>query len=276
MTLTRATFALLLSVLGGADEEAREVEISRLAAEGSDAIPVLKEVLENGRWRARQAAIETLGRVGGPAIPALMSTARHHPQVDGRRLSIRVLGRLLDKEGCDSLLSLGRMAERGVVATALGTPPCGPSVIEPFLSDPDPDVRRRAIESYTMALAVNPESGNLEPIVGLLSDSHRMVKEAAVVSLVKSNPDTLMSVMPTVRGSRVVLIRALEGSWPDRFIEPLIVLMKSGSWPEQAAIVDVLGSREVGRAALVNLDTKRLHPYVRSRVDYMLEAERGD
>ena len=271
MTLTQATFALLLSVLGGADEEAREVEISRLAAEGSDAIPVLKEVLENGRWRARQAAIETLGRVGGPAIPALMSTARHHPQVDGRRLSIRVLGRLLDKEGCDSLLSLGRMAERGVVATALGTPPCGPSVIEPFLSDPDPDVRRRAIESHMESSGLNAL-----PIVGLLSDSHRMVKEAAVVSLVKSNPDTLMSVMPTVRGSRVVLIRALEGSWPDRFIEPLIVLMKSGSWPEQAAIVDVLGSREVGRAALVNLDTKRLHPYVRSRVDYMLEAERGD
>ena len=277
MTLSPVAFALLLSVLGGVDEVAREAEVSRLVGQGEAAIPMLTEVLGIGRWRARQVAVDALERVGVPAIPVLMSTARHHPQMDGRRLAIRSLGRLLGRAGCDSLRRFGQTSDRGTAVTALGATPCRPSYIEPFLSDPDPDVRRRAVDSFAKANVAYSDSGDTESVIRLLYDPNRMVREAAATSLAQSNPDALVNALRTVRGrSRVALIRTIEGNWHDRFVDPMVALMRSASWSEQVAIVDVLGARERGRIALAEVDARRLHPYVKSRLERALEAGRGD
>ncbi len=280
MMLPQTTFVLLLSILGGVDDDAREAEVARLSAEGASAIPTLTRVLDVGRWRARAAAVDGLARVGEPAIPTLMNVVRRHAQVDARRLAILALGRLLEASAPDSLMLFSETSDRGSVVTALGWAGCEPPVIRPFFHDDAPDVRRRAVEAYAKAIAAHPGPGGIDPLVDLLADSHHMVRETSAAALVESGPNgpnRLLTALRSLRPSfRVSAVRALNGHLKDDLIEPLVEHAESVPWTEQVAVVGILSGTAPGRAALAGLDASSFHPVVRSRIERALEADGGD
>ena len=83
-----------LPALEGADGPERTEAVERLIDLGPGAVAPLAASLAQIGWRGREGIIDALTAIGEPAVPALMGVARSHPRRDGRRLSIRAMGRI--------------------------------------------------------------------------------------------------------------------------------------------------------------------------------------
>lgn len=129
------------------DRAARRAYMEAMVALGPVGMPVLEEMMEDGRWFVVRNAVAVLGEVGGDRAVERITATLAHPHARVRR---------------EALLSLARVG--GEDAGLL---------ISGMIADPDPDVRLAA----AMAAGVLGVDRALRPLLALLEEE----KDDAVV-----------------------------------------------------------------------------------------------
>ena len=171
-------------VLDGPDGPAREAVIRELTAMGKRSLPQLSDATYRVGWRAREAILESLSRIGVDALPTLIAIARNHPKVDARRGAVVSLEGMRIPAVGDSLRSLLGGSEDDLVLRAIGSTgnPMFEDLLSGYLSDQRSGVRRRAVTAFGAV------GGPPDRLIAMLSDSAPSVRFAAALALEKREP----------------------------------------------------------------------------------------
>lgn len=260
-----------LPVLEGVDGPERTEAVERLADLGPEAVAPLTACLARAGWRGREGVIDALTLIGDPAVPALMGVARYHPRPDGRRLSIRAMGRIGGAAAGDSLVRLAGTVDRDMVAEALGTigGRNATGLLTQLLKDPREDVRRQA--AAALGKIGNPESAT--PIIRLLADGHHSVRFAAAGALRGLGVPAAELLLERIGGlpdrGLFHAVRTLGALGYRPAAGALAGVLKEGRWWLRAAAAEALGA--LGEAApLRGALQSESHPYVRGRIQTAL------
>ena len=265
-----------LPALEGPDGPERTRAIERLDELGIEGVERLGEALDEVGWRAREAILDALVRIGPGATPLLMRVARAHPKVDARRVAVRSLGAIGGTAVRDSLLELLDTPERDMVVQALGTvgdPAAGP-LIRGLVDDACVDVRRQAV----IALGKTTGVQAVDLLVDGLMDPHHSVRFAAAGAIESLGPEgagVLLERLDRLSGpSRYLAVRTLGRLGYRPAADRLTQLLADDDWGVRAAAAEALGrlDEDVGRSALEEALRVERHPFVRERIQISLQS----
>lgn len=129
----------------------------------------------------RALALESLGRVGGPAAVRLALEAFDDPDSNVRQHAVIAAGRLGQVEAVRAALRHDRPEMRFQAASAMAAlrPEEAADEVVPLLDDPDPEVREAAVE----ALGEAGDSRAADALADRLDDESAAVKVAAALAL---------------------------------------------------------------------------------------------
>lgn len=260
-----------LPILERSDGPERSEAVERLGNLGPAGVAPLVASLDQAGWRGREGIIDALTAIGEPALPALAEVARSHPRRDGRRLSIRAMGRIGGAAAGDSLARLADTPDRDMVAEALGTAGGRDAIglLIQLLRDPRMDVRRQA----ATALGKIGDPVGVVPIIDLLADRHHSVRFAAAGALERLGEPAAEALLERMGGlsdrSLLLAVRTLGSLGYRPAARALTGVLVADRWWLRAAAAEALGA--LGEAASLR-DALRSepHPYVRGRIQSAL------
>jgi len=177
--------AQLIGSLQGVPGTARDEAITQVSGLPDAAVWAM---LDSANWRGRDAAITGLEEAVPPRMHLLLEIGRKHPKLATRRTAMRAIGRTDIAGYCDSLSSfLGQDSDSVVLDAMVGRTDCQNVVVDPYLDDPDDDVRRRA---YQLLVSMNQPRA-LAEAESALGDSHYGVRQLASAFLKQSGDDAI-------------------------------------------------------------------------------------
>jgi HEAT repeat protein len=143
--------ALFDALREATDRSARRAYTTALAELGADAVPVLDEMLEDGRWFVVRDAVAVLGRMDGPAARERVAVQLAHPDPRVRR---------------EALFAVARAADGDAGALVYG-----------MIEDPDRDVRLAA----AMAAGTLGVERAVRPLLALLEAEDEEAVQAGLL-----------------------------------------------------------------------------------------------
>jgi HEAT repeat protein len=118
----------------------------------------------------------------------LLEIGRKHLKLATRRTAIRAIGRTGVAGYCDSLSSfLGQGSDSVILDAMVGRKDCQKSIVDPYLDDPDDDVRRRA---FQLLVSTDPP-GALAKSKSALGDNYFGVRQVASGFLRQSGQEAI-------------------------------------------------------------------------------------
>lgn len=177
--------AQLISSLQGVPGTARDEAIAQVSGLLDAAAWA---VLDSANWRGRDAAITGMEEAVPPRMTLLLEIGRKHQKIATRRTAIRAIGRTGIAGYCDSLSSfLGQGSDSVVLDAMVGRKDCQNVVVDPYLEDPDDDIRRRA---FQLLVSMNQPRALAES-ESALGDNHYGVRHVASGFLRQSGDDAI-------------------------------------------------------------------------------------
>ena len=177
--------AQLISSLQGLPGTARDEAIAQVSGLQDAAIWA---VLDSANWRGRDAAITGMEEAVPPRMTLLLEIGRKHLKLATRRTAIRAIGRTGVAGYCDSLSSfLGQGSDSVILDAMVGRKDCQKSIVDPYLDDPDDDVRRRA---FQLLVSTDPP-GALAKSKSALGDNYFGVRQVASGFLRQSGQEAI-------------------------------------------------------------------------------------
>ncbi len=186
----------------------------------TEAVPYLVHALTHGNKRARAAAVEALGRIGGPAVDALVPAAGdRHPAV--REKVLNILGKLGDNRAVLPLLHMQKELDPG---------------IRKWSQDALDRMGHRAVD----------------PLIHALKDDDYVIRTAAVKRLRRFRESRVVDALhgaleDTFFETRGEAVKALAAIGDKRSVEPLVKALKDASPEVRAETVKTLAYMKDGR-----------------------------
>jgi len=297
-----ASITDLLRLLGDEDDGVRGAASGALVGMGRKAVPSLVRALQNGNPIFLQAVVDTLGRLGPVAVPALSETLldEHTPDI-ARGYAAMALAQIADRD--DSVIAtltraLGDKSEnvRMSAAEALGhagerATSSSAKLIE-IAIDSRESVLVREFTISALAKIAPGDAAVEEALVYAVSDGDPRIYEAAVNALLRirlwreggTDVDTRVAALTrdldagsTAAAEALGLIgedakaavpsltRALESADPAMRAAALVALKRIG--PQTQTIPALAQAMRSGDLASRGAAAARLEAYARSRID---------
>lgn len=253
--------AQLISSLQGVPGTARDEAIAQVSGLLDAAAWA---VLDSANWRGRDAAITGMEEAVPPRMTLLLEIGRKHQKIATRRTAIRAIGRTGIAGYCDSLSSfLGQGSDSVVLDAMVGRKDCQNVVVDPYLEDPDDDVRRRA---FQLLVSMNQPRALAES-ESALGDNHYGVRQVASGFLRQSGDDAIpvlrAAMKDTSRLRRSTALMTL-GEIGEAGRAVLAKSFGTSEWYDRIIAADGLG-RIGGAQALDSIESQILvetHPLV--------------
>jgi len=299
---SRAPVTDLIRVLDDEDDSVRDAASGALVRMGKEAVPGLVRALRNGNPIFLQAVVDTLGRIGPIAVPALSDALqdKHTPDI-ARGYAALALAQITDRDDSVIATLIGALQDDAVsvrmsAAEALGhagaiAKPATESLIE-IVTDSRASVLVREFAISALA-KIAPEDPAVEKaLVYTVSDGNPRIYEAAVDGLLRIRlwregaPDVDSQIAQLISeldsGSVAAaealgligdeaeaavpsLIRALESPDPEMRAAALVALDRVG--PQAQTIPALVQTMRSGDLASRGAAAARLESFASSRIE---------
>jgi HEAT repeat protein len=223
------------------DWQVRQAAAEALGKIGSPAVPALLEALKDGNWRARKAAAEALGKIGDrQALPALLEALKDD-EWRVRRAAAYALEKIGDSRAIPALTEALKDDSREVrQAAAYALKKIGDSRAIPALTEALKDDSREVRQAAAYALEKIGDSQTVPALLEALKDEDRSVRQAAVWALreigdPQAVPALIQALKDEDRDVREASVRALGTIGDRRTIPALMEALKEGGWVHRAA-----------------------------------------
>lgn len=172
------TQALLSALLSGDDRRA-EVAARRIASFGTDALPVLQELLASHDPESRWWAIRALAEIKDPQISLLLRPALHDPDLAVRQCAALALRQLPCSQAIPDLIAclgaedrlLAHLAADALIAT-------GPEAVPPLLETMQHGPQASRLEAVR-ALALISDHSTIPVLFAALDDESALIEHWA-------------------------------------------------------------------------------------------------
>jgi HEAT repeat protein len=219
----------------------------------------LRRALKDEDWQVRQAAAEALGKIGSPAVPALLEALK-----DGnwraRKAAAEALGKIGDRQALPALLEALKDRDEDVLRVAaealgkIGDPQAVPALME-ALKDRDGDVRRAAAG----ALGSIGDRQILPALLNALKDEKWWVREAVAEALGKIGVPAIPALLKALKDRdgdvRRAAAKALGEIGDPQAVPALLEALKNEEWWVREAAAEALGKIGDPQAILALLET---------------------
>ena len=297
-----ASITDLIRILGDEDDGVRDAASGALVRMGKKAVPNLVRALQNGNPIFLQAVVDTLGRTGAVAVPALSDTLLDQNTPDiARGYAAMALAQIADRDASVIATLTGALEDpsesvRMSAAEALGhagdlAKPASARLIEMAI-DSRESVLVREFAISALAKIAPADAAVEEALVYAVSDGDPRIYEAAVNALLRirlwreGTPDIDAHIAQLIReldgGSTAAaealgligdaakaaipsLVRALESGDPELRAAALLALKRVG--PEPQTIPALAQATRSGDLASRGAAAARLESYARSRIE---------
>lgn len=253
---------------------------------GEEAVPYLLDKLNSQHAREMWTLIDVLGKIGEPAVMSLIDSLKSDNK-DVVKLSARILGDIKDKRAVTPLIELLREGDfniRSHACESLGK--IGDTTasipVSLCLKDSVESVRKSA----AVALGRIKDSRAIPHLITGLSDPHFSVRMTSVsalreigepsvkplIELLNHSSDTI-AVYLTIESLGKLKDKLSEAKSIGRAIKPLVARLESEDWAIRGFTVEALGKigDKKGIKAIRNLKKRETHPFVKKKIEEVLE-----
>ena len=230
----------LIPMLGDSIKECRDGTVDDFAAIGAAAGERLVAALRDERWRVREGAAKALGLIKDRrAVDGLIAALRDR---DGsvRTIAAEALGRIGDPKAIKGLMALFKDTSKLVrVAATIALTQIGEPTVEPLiegLKDENFQVRLHSVQAlggitsdYPTGRSWLQDSRPVPPLIALLKDKDRAVREDAAIALGMIGDSSAVPALVEAMQDGAVRVRAIMalGMIADpRSVEPLIRVLE--------------------------------------------------
>jgi HEAT repeat protein len=227
-------------------------EWSQLVDLGPDAIPSLGKVIDDKDDTIRNAALETISRIGQQGCDVLIS-ALHDKHPENRLHAAAALGKLYERKAIPALgrclSDLDARVRRAAVESLgrMGEQECINPIIM-ALKDEDANVRCSAIRYVSQF----NDRRALELFIPMLGDSIPIVSQEVVKALILIGQDAVDLLIDALEIPNAITNKYAAmtlGLLKDvRAVPPLIAMLRNNNWVVRKAVVGALGEFEDKRS----------------------------
>jgi HEAT repeat protein len=230
----------LVPILGDLIKECRDGAVDDFVSIGPAAAERLIAALRDERWRVRECAARTLGRIGDRrAVDALIAALRDR---DGavRTVAAEALGRLGDPKAIKGLIALFKDSSKLVrVSATIALTQIGEATVDPLiggLKDENFQVRLHSVQAlggitsdYPTGRSWLRDSRPVSGLIACLKDRDRAVREDAAIALgMIGDVSAVPALIEALKDGQVKVraIMALGMIGDTRAVEPLIEILQ--------------------------------------------------